>query len=380
MVAPTVRALAVATLAATCVLLKYAVPVRAEVDQIQDLRPPLHMDAQAAVVKVVPKQSGRGGDAGTSAALLRLHGASGNASDYTVVAHDAGTGALHMGVGVTAQTAATVASVHSRGLAVAGEVSASGTCTCAGVNVQTLNEELQLARADIQALRAALQTLNATVGTMGLAVAGSSERTARASCFELRQAGVVTNGAYWVDPDGSSGAVAPFKAYCDMDRGGWTLIMKLTHADTGARTDAGYNEAQLLTPTMGTSCVLPRATIAALSRSETAAFWVEDPVNNRNMYWKDGPFYTSDVHNGRTTHTTPVKNNWGDPWIDGQMQYHTPAHGPCVYNSVAPARTLCITRWCCGISNGGTSFHNAGWPSATGDDGKANYASRGWVL
>jgi len=40
------------------------------------------------------------------------------------------------------------------------------------------------------------------------------------------------SGTYWIDPD-SSGALAPFQCYCDMqtDGGGWTLVLNYLHAD-----------------------------------------------------------------------------------------------------------------------------------------------------
>jgi hypothetical protein len=66
------------------------------------------------------------------------------------------------------------------------------------------------------------------------------------SCFEQKQrAPNSTSGVYTVDPDGV-GPIAPFEAYCDMERdgGGWTLVM--VSSDDGQATWT-WNQRTLMT-------------------------------------------------------------------------------------------------------------------------------------
>ena len=44
-------------------------------------------------------------------------------------------------------------------------------------------------------------------------------------CAEIYDRGVRKDGVYLISPDGR----CPFRVYCDMDDGGWTLIQR--HAD-----------------------------------------------------------------------------------------------------------------------------------------------------
>lgn len=71
---------------------------------------------------------------------------------------------------------------------------------------------------------------------------GASALTAARSCKDILDTGnSVGNGVYWLDPDGETGAVAPFAAYCDMtsDGGGWTLVLKID----GTKTTFSYDAA-----------------------------------------------------------------------------------------------------------------------------------------
>lgn len=56
---------------------------------------------------------------------------------------------------------------------------------------------------------------------------GAEEACAEESCKALYELGVVTDGIYWIDPDGAAAVFEPFEVQCDMTLagGGWTLVM-----------------------------------------------------------------------------------------------------------------------------------------------------------
>ena len=61
-----------------------------------------------------------------------------------------------------------------------------------------------------------------------------------------------TDGYYWIDPDGASATIAPFKVYCDMtrDSGGWTRVSTI-FLDTSCYITSGV---ALGNPRLGGSC------------------------------------------------------------------------------------------------------------------------------
>lgn len=56
---------------------------------------------------------------------------------------------------------------------------------------------------------------------------GETEYNAATSCQALYAAGERTDGLYWVDADGNGSTIAPTRVWCDLQNGGWTLVMHL---------------------------------------------------------------------------------------------------------------------------------------------------------
>lgn len=77
------------------------------------------------------------------------------------------------------------------------------------------------------------------------------------SCREILDNGFSNgDGVYVIDPDGPSGATAPFSTYCDMttDKGGWTLVWSNTREGTNKPvTNLTYSSVVNTTPRCSTS-------------------------------------------------------------------------------------------------------------------------------
>ena len=91
-------------------------------------------------------------------------------------------------------------------------------------------------------LCAGVQTLNKP---------GCADETASPSCKELlAQDPQRPDGVYWLDPDGKSGPIVPFRAVCDMSNngGGWTLLLKSTGNCVFQYKSEHWEEATTLAP------------------------------------------------------------------------------------------------------------------------------------
>ena len=70
---------------------------------------------------------------------------------------------------------------------------------------------------------------------IGASLEPGSENNPGVSCYEiLNDNPSAQDGLYWLDPDGATGTIQPFEAYCDMstDGGGWTLVASVATQST----------------------------------------------------------------------------------------------------------------------------------------------------
>ncbi|PKN56915.1 MAG: hypothetical protein CVU56_13820 [Deltaproteobacteria bacterium HGW-Deltaproteobacteria-14] len=96
---------------------------------------------------------------------------------------------------------------------------------------------------------------------------GDTCHAIRTSCLTWREAGYTTSGAYTIDPDGPSGAIAPFVVWCDMviDGGGYTFLKVKLGAAVG---NGGLGGAEAACDAYGLQLFIPR------SPAHLAAAWL----------------------------------------------------------------------------------------------------------
>ncbi len=140
-----------------------------------------------------------------------------------------GTGASQVAAGNHGHTAVDVGALPVAGGTLTGALQLGSTSddTCGGTEAGTLrwdgtNLQACDGSGDWKSIR--------LVG----AADGSSADNAATTCKTLHAAEPsLPSGAYWIDPDGTGGGSASFRAWCDMatDGGGWTLLLSYDHHD-----------------------------------------------------------------------------------------------------------------------------------------------------
>lgn len=125
---------------------------------------------------------------------------------------------------------------------------------------------------------------------MASALGRSSANPGR-SCLHLKQESpLLTDGTYWLDPDGNGG----FEAYCDMTGGGWTLVARFTVASAQAH----YTRAAV--GLVGTQGLDPdSATAQKYTDDRINALRVNSPYTGTTAFkmvcW-EGESYVQDMH------------------------------------------------------------------------------------
>jgi hypothetical protein len=114
---------------------------------------------------------------------------------------------------------------------------------------------------------------------------GASSATAALSCKNIYDAGQSTGDAlYWLDPDGSGSAYAPFQAYCDMTNGGWTLITRMISTTAASAHEVATAVGTLTSPTQGAVAKLSDAIINAIASNNATPVYKINCNSRVNFY------------------------------------------------------------------------------------------------
>lgn len=178
----------------------------------------------------------------------------------------------------------------------------------------------------------------------GADLCGQDQNSPAESCAAVRDCGLTTDAAYWLDPDGPGVGDAPFQAWCDLDLegGGWALV---AHYISGQRLSIfDPTEAQIANGSGGTTAPSTYYPLPVTSQYGHMAYTRFDP-NGRDVMMTCGSATTN------PTQQRYISNSLITDWTHGDKGTYASAGSPgWGHVSHSPSNAGRGNHWLCGVS------------------------------